>query len=196
VLSWFGRKRFIGYDDILLVRRYDKGWGRSRQLGVSVTLQSGEEVAIPLGQPAWSDENVAIIEERIREAMDTFRAGGAAADAALLRRGERGVSDWVHALRAIGAGANADMRTAPLPRERLFRIVESPAAGAADRAAAAVALGSDLDDEGKARLKSAAEAVALPKLRVVIDAAASKADDAELEAALADLAHEEPKLHV
>src|SRR5580704_6521918 len=48
MLSWFGRKRFIGYGDVEALRRYDKGWGRSRQVGVALTLRSGEEVLVPI----------------------------------------------------------------------------------------------------------------------------------------------------
>ncbi|MFT3768694.1 MAG: hypothetical protein QM820_24880 [Minicystis sp.] len=193
VLRWFGRDRFIGYGEVAHVLRYDKGWGRSRYIGVTLLLRSGEEVHLPIGQATWQDEIVSIIEERLNEAMEAFHGGAAAADAALLRRGERGVSDWVTALRAIGSGANADMRTAPLPRERLFRIVESPTAPAADRAAAAVALGGDLDLESRLRLKRAAEAIAAPRLRVVLETASTGADQAELEAALTELAEQEAK---
>jgi hypothetical protein len=187
VLTWFGRQRFIAYGDVDFVTRYDKGWGRSRQLGVSVTLKSGEEVLIPVAQKGWNDGDVGIIQERIEEAMEARRQGGAAADAALLRRGDRAPSDWIRALRAIGAGANADMRTAPLPRERLFRIVEDPTAPPADRAAAAVALGGDLDPSARARLRAAAAATAAPRLRIVIEQTATAEDDAALEAALAEV---------
>lgn len=193
VVSWFGRERFIGYADVLRVARYETGWGRSRYVGITVYLRSGEEVPIPTGQAQWSEQGAAVVEERIREAMEAHRSGGAAADAALLRRGSREVSDWVSALRAIGAGANADMRTAPLPRERLFRIVEDPGGAAADRAAAAVALGTDLDDESRARLRAAAEATAAPRLRVVIEAAAGSSEQAEIEAALAEVAQAEER---
>lgn len=190
-LTWFGRKRFIGYGDIDSVSRYDRSWGRSRQLGLTVALRSGEEVTIPVGQARWDEEHVAAIQERMREAMETFRSGGGAADAAHLRRGGRAVSAWVESLRAIGAGANADLRTAPIPRDRLFRIVESPTAGAADRAAAAVALGGDLDAEGRARLANAAAASAAPKLRIVLEATAEGRDHAALEEALAELDEDE-----
>jgi hypothetical protein len=193
VLRWFGRSRFLGYGDITGVFRFDKGWGRNRQIGLTVTLRSGEEVAIPIGQAKWNDDGVAIIEERMEEAMEAFRGGGAAADAALLRRGDRPVAGWIDALRAIGSGANADMRTAPLPRERLFRIVESPTAAAPDRAAAAVALSADLDDDARTRLRRAADAIAAPRLRVVLEHAAAGAEQAEVEAALAEMDAEEAK---
>ena len=144
------------------------------------------------GQANWNDQRVAIIQERICEAMETFRSGGAAAAGALLRRGKRPVSEWIATLRAIGAGANADMRTAPLPRENLFRIVESPTSSAAERAAAAVAAGVEIDDDGRARLRRAAEAVAAPRLRIAIEAAAGT-DDAALAEALSEVEHEESK---
>ena len=190
VLRWFFRDRFIGYGDVARMERYEKGFGRSRHVGLTLTLRSGEEVLIPTGQAKWSDERLAIIQERMRQAMEAFRTGDAAADAALLRRGARGASEWVAALLAIGAGANADMRTAPLPRERLFRIVESPVASIGERAAAAVALGSELDAETRGRLRVAADASASPKLRIALHAAASGASEAELEAALTEAADE------
>lgn len=190
VLRWLGTSRFIGLGEITQVTRYERGFGRSRQVGLTIVLRSGEEVIVPVGQASWETQEVALIEERIREALEGFRSGGAAADAASLRRGGRAVSDWIAALRAIGSGANADMRTAPLPRERLFRIVESPTAGASERAAAAVALGGELDEEARQRLRIAAEAIAAPKLRIAVEAAAGGGEAAEIEAALAEVEEE------
>ena len=190
VLRWFGRSRFLAHGEIAGVTRYDKSWGRSSQVGLAVRLRSGEEVLIPVAQSSWVTQEAQIIEERIREALEAFRAGDAAADAALLRRGGRELAEWIAALRAIGAGANADMRTAPVARERLFRIVESPTAGAPDRAAAAVALGHDLDDDARRRLRVAAEAIAAPRLRFAVEAAASGGEEAEIEAALAEVEQE------
>jgi hypothetical protein len=188
-LRWLWTRRFIGYDEIDVVSRFDRGWGRDRISGLRLTLRSNEEVLVPITRGTWAsnDGDAAIIEERIEEAMQAFRQGGGEADAALLRRGDRGLGQWVAALRSIGAGSNADLRTAPFPRERLFRIVEDPACSASDRAAAAVALGADLDDDARARLRSAAEATAAPKLRIAIEKAAGDDTPAELEAALAEI---------
>jgi hypothetical protein len=130
---------------------------------------------------------VPLIEERIRDAMDAFHRDGTSVDASLLRRGERAVGVWVAALRSIGAGANADLRTAPMPGERLFRIVEDPASPAVDRAAAAVALGGDLDEQTRTRLRFVADATAEPRLRLAIEKAAAGEDKAEIEAALAEI---------
>jgi hypothetical protein len=192
-LRWLGRTRFIGYEDIDVVSRFDRSWGRSRLMGVSLLLRSNEEVLIPITSNEWGNwDSLRIIEERINEGMASFREGGAAADAALLKRGERAMSDWIAALRSLGAGANADLRTAPVPRDRLFRIVEDPAATPADRAAAAVALGGDLDDDGRTRLKAVAAATAAPRLRIAIEKAAEP-DLAAVEEALAALEAEEEK---
>ncbi|MFO0760280.1 MAG: hypothetical protein U0359_27610 [Byssovorax sp.] len=188
MIQWLFWKRFVRFGDILTVARYESGWGRSNRKGLTVVLQSGEQITLPISQDA---EAVAIVEERIQEAMETYRRGDAEGKAALVRRNGREIGEWVTQLRALGAGSNADLRTAPLPRDALFRIVESPTAEAADRAAAAVALGRDLDDEGKVRLRSAASATAAPKLRIAIEKAAGDADDEALREALAALEEEQ-----
>jgi hypothetical protein len=184
---WLWQKRFYGFDEIDAVNRFERGYGRSHVVGLKLLLRDGKEVFLPMSQGSWGDGDAGIIEERVREAMETFRRGDAAADAALLRRGDRAVGEWVSALRSIGAGANADLRTAPVPRERLFRIVEDPSSPPADRAAAAIALGSELDADARARLQAAAEATAAPKLRIAIEKAASGSEAAEVEAALAEI---------
>jgi hypothetical protein len=183
---WLFSKRFIGYGEVLDVSRYEAGMGSSKRSGIALTLHSGEVHRIPVGATGWDDARIAMVEERIREAMDTFRQGGADADAALLRRGDRPVAEWMVALRAIGAGANATMRTAPLARDRLWRILEDPQAGHTSRVAAAVALGVESDEADKARLREAAEATAAPRLRVAIEAAAAARDE-ELAAAYAEI---------
>jgi hypothetical protein len=193
-LRWFGRERFIPYGDVRSLSRYG-GKPQARDglqfAGVALLLRTGESVAIPLARATANEDGSFIVEERIREALATHHHGGLAADSAALRRGQRDVREWVAALRALGAGANADMRTAPLPPERLFRVVEDPASGSSDRAAAAVALGSDLDDAGRARLRSAAAGVAGPRLRAALETAASEAEQGALEAALAEVEQEE-----
>jgi hypothetical protein len=190
VLRWLGRDRFLGYGDVDHVARFDEGVGNGRSVGVRIVLRSGEIVRVPLGSPTFSADDVVMLDERLCEAIAAFRAGDAAGDAALLARGERPVGEWVAALRALGAGSNADHRTAPVPRERLLRLVESPSATASERAAAAAALGGALDDDARERLRRAAEASAAPKLRVALEAAADEARAAELEAALGDIEEE------
>jgi hypothetical protein len=184
---WLGVRRFLPYDQMVGIVRYEKGWGNSQVKGLRVTLRSGEEVEVPIKRGRWDDDQIAVIGERILEAKDAVERGDIAVDAALLQRRERPLGEWVAALRAIGTGANATLRTAPVPRDKLMRIVEDPKQAATARAAAAVALGSELDDDGRVRLRMAAEATAAPKLRVAIEKVASGGDDAEIEAALSEV---------
>jgi hypothetical protein len=135
---------------------------------------------VPLGQAA--KEQIGLMMARVRRAVDERGASPAFATE-LLRRGERDVRAWIQALRAAGAGSRADARTAALPTDTLFRIVEDPRLGSAERAAAAVALdAAGLDDAGRQRLTAAANATAGPKLRVVLQAARDADDEALAEA--------------
>jgi hypothetical protein len=186
-IRWLHTRRFLAHGDIVGVVRFEKGWGNSKLEGLRVTLRSGEEVQIPIRRGQFDDDQLAIIGERILEGKEALERGDIAVDAALLERGDRPLRDWVASLRAIGTEANATLRTAPVPRDRLMHIVEDPKQAPAARAAAAVALGGALDAEGRVRLRLAAEATAAPKLRVAIERVANGEKDAEIEEALAEI---------
>jgi hypothetical protein len=96
-------------------------------------------------------------------------------------------------LRAIGTGANADHRTAPISRDQLWQIVEHAGSRPSARAGAAIALAEGLDDAGRVRLQKAAGATASPKIRVAIEKAATSPSDEELREALAELEQEEAR---
>lgn len=194
-VRWLWKKRFLAYREIARVAAYEKGWGLSKSSGVKLVLEFGESIRLAIINQRKLHDRTLMLRERIHEARTAYRAGGTEA-AALLGREGRGISEWITSLRALGAGANADMRTAPVPRERLFRIVEDPALDATSRAAAAVALGTDLDAGGRARLRAAAEATVAPKLRFAIEKAADTqtAEDGAIEAALTEIEAEGAKL--
>ncbi len=174
LVRWLGRTRFVPIGDILYVDTTIRGMGRNRVLTVLVSLRSGEILDLPVTQRGWDDGRASIVAERIREAMAASHAEpGAVEDAARLSRGSRPFAEWVADLRAIGSGANATHRVAPVPPERLWRVVEDPGSAASARAAAAVALAPALDDEGRLRLKRAAQAVAGPRLRVALESTAA-----------------------
>lgn len=193
--SWMGKKEFWSYGDIESVRSFldSSFWRKQKWQGIELVLRSGQTVRIPVSsKQTFQQSNLDLINERIREAMESHRLGDAAAETALLARQTRSVPDWVQSLRAIGSGAHVDHRTAPVAPERLFQIVEDPSLTASARAGAAVALGASLDAEGKVRLKGAAGATAAPKLRIAIEAAAS-GDDAVLIEALSAIEGEAEK---
>ena len=187
-MSWLGRKRFIRYADVVSVSTYASGFGTRQYVGAAVVLDSGEQIKIPVGQQRWNDGDAAGLAERIREAMETHRAGGWEADASILARRGRPAAEWVTALKAIGAGAAADLRNAAVPAERLWRIVEDSAASALARGGAAVARGPTLGAPAEQqRLRVAARATAAPKLRVLLERAASAPSDESLAEALHEL---------
>lgn len=100
----------------------------------------------------------------------------------------RSPRDWVTALRAVGAGANADMRTdtrrgraAPARRGGPGR----DRGGPRQRGGRADGKGSPADRD---RIRIAAETTAAPKLRIALEkASASDIDEEELGAVLAEL---------
>jgi hypothetical protein len=185
-IRWVWTRRFLRYEEIETLER--------ETTALRIALASGEEVRVPGDVPTLELLEARILEARRRSRKGDpgarSRRGDSGVVATFLRRGDRSVGAWIAALRSLGAGANAGPRTAPVPRERLFRVVEDPALSARDRAAAAVALGIELDEDDRARLRAAAGSTAMPRLRVAIETAASGAEQAELEAALAELDEE------
>lgn len=174
---------------------YARGKWLSKSSGVKLVLTSGQVIRLAITNQRPIAEGARIVSARIHAAWSAVEPSGSESAAALLGREGRGTSAWIQGLRALGAGANADMRTAPIPLEDLFRVVEDTSLEPKSRAAAAVALGLELDDEGRARLRAATAAMAAPRLRVAIEAAASAhtEDDGAIEAALAELESEEAR---
>jgi len=94
---------------------------------------------------------------------------------AALPRGERSVAMWLRELRGAHGGGYRDLA---MSDDQLFDILEDATAGDAVRAAAAVCLAARKNDEVNEKLRVAADDVAAPKLRVVLDATLEEDDDA------------------
>lgn len=181
LIRWMWQKRFIPMNQIRRVSMRD-----SRQ--VVLHLESGEEVNIYAAMPR-SDGSFALqrrdaLVARIREAQLVYQSRGPIVDvAALVGRGDRPRSEWVEALMKLRD--QAGYREAVVRDEDLWRLVEDPAAPEDARAGAVMALRSGkggLGEEGKARVRVAADATASPKLRVVLDAAVADSDEEAKEA--------------
>jgi hypothetical protein len=99
----------------------------------------------------------------------------------IFERGERSIRQWIAELRA--RATHETYRDTSFDVDRLWSMVESPSLEPSHRAAAAVALRDKLDDEGKARLRVAADACASPEVRVALEAAAED-DEEKLSSAL------------
>lgn len=185
---WFGKERFFPFSQIELVNPYQEKRLNKTYVGVELLLRSGELVRILVGQKQFGEEEAGLLVERIGEAIDAYSRGGASGDASILGRNGRAPKDWVTSLRALGAGANADMRTPPIPLERLWRIVEDASASALARASAAIALAPQVAPAERKRIRVAAETTASPKLRIALEHAASRdTTDEELAERLAEL---------
>jgi hypothetical protein len=181
------KKRFVPFaelEDAAVFQKRDLG---KTFTGVTLKLRSGEALEVPFGEDQFgAGDRAAELSARIRAKIERYEAREHEEAAALLERGARSVDAWISRLRGLGEGANAGPREAPIPVDRLWRIVESPAAAPPARAGAAVALAARLDDEGKNRLRVAAGSAAAPRLRVVLESVA-EGDDEAAAAALAEV---------
>ena len=187
LVRWLGRKRFVSHEDIVDVQRTVHGFGKSRRNVVVLELRSGEKVNLPTGSSSWDAGNAEMLEARIRDARRVHEQGDAA-PMALLQRGEREHRAWVRSLRTRDL---ADLRSAAVPKEQLWRVIEDKGADALDRGAAVVALGPGLTPDERGRLKKAAKVIAAPKLRVVLDDAPD-APEEDLAEMLAELEKQAP----
>ncbi|AKT40510.1 hypothetical protein [Chondromyces crocatus] len=179
LVSWFWRERFIAHAD--LVRA---SVTYQRVPGVLLTLESGRTLLLPT-RLGWNHEQVVretrMLSERIEVGLSEARASGFTHDEERLARGKRPLPDWIRHLRALGAGADADHRTAPIAADRLWRLVEDTTTAPDIRVAAAVALSCSGGD-ARHRLRRVANATAAPHLHAAFSAVSEAETEAEAEA--------------
>ncbi len=183
LVDWRNEQRFVPFSEITDAPPYAEDVMGKRMIGVELRLRGGQSLKLPVGEDQFgADERVRELSVAIRAALQRYRDIEAVDDAGFLARGDRSKGEWLSRLRGFGEGANAGPREAPIPVDRLWRIVEDPSAGVTSRAGAAVALSTALDAAGKERLRIAAEASAAPHLRVALEAAATGDEEAVSEA--------------
>jgi len=183
-VGWLWWSRYFPFSRVGAIKEYKE----HQTYGFELELDNGEKQPILISR-GTDVETSKLALDRAQQAFQAYREGARSADVttALARR-ERPLVEWLEGLRALGAGANADMRTAVVSHDRLWQIVSDPSAAQAVRASAAVALASRGSDEDRQRVRSAAKQVAAPKLRLVLEkTAAEETTDAELCEALAEL---------
>lgn len=173
-VAWLGRPRLIHYDEVM----------RAAPVGdedVALTFASGE--AMRLCRTPLGDASPRAILERIWTTLAAGAEDGAAPieRAALARRG-RTFEAWAAALRGVSA-AGVQYRQG-LTLERLVALAENPAEDVALRAAAAVAVSSALDAEGRKKLGSVASTTMESSLRDALRLVLAARDEATLAAAL------------
>jgi hypothetical protein len=119
-----------------------------------------------------------------REALAAHQGAAAdAAAAALLDRNGRSIAEWRAAMGGLLHRPN-DYRSAPVDRDRVRALLADPSTPVERRIGAALALAHDAED-GRTRVRVAAEVVADPSARAALTGIADGADiDAAVAAAL------------
>ena len=201
-ISWLWHKQFIPIQDIVRAEVIEgDAWATMLPVYVRLHTSHGEPIDLVGGvgrTSAFGNYNrfarmrADVVAERINEAALGKGQGASSAidwSEGILTRGERAAGEWVAALRGLKEKAQTfrDAASATDVFERLWQILEDAQASATRRAAAAVALSPHIDDQGRERLRVAAQATATPKLRIALEAAADDDDD-RLVRALDDVA--------
>jgi hypothetical protein len=174
----FGRRRSIPFDQVREVVRARKG--------ILLELADGERVT--LGQ-SWgeSGERVESLLHRLEQALDR-RANVPIADArvALLERGDRDITEWMAALRKLGA-ADAGYRGVALMPEELEQVLSSEGSSAEAMLGAALALREVEPDAASEHVRIAAARVGNDRVRIALEGiAAGDRDDQAVQEALAE----------
>ncbi|MFO0735904.1 MAG: hypothetical protein U0270_08490 [Labilithrix sp.] len=161
--------------------------------GIQVLLKTGETHDIPTvarGKMYYEYERVAqaTLIARATDALATFERaresdrGDVPDVSARVARLGRSKEEWLSKL----FDREGSFREAPIRNEDLWKVVESPGADVTARAGAAAVLAREASDEDRVRLRVAAETCAEPRLRVVLDKAATGEDVMEALAEVED----------
>lgn len=189
--KWLGKPKTIALSDI---ERVEVVRGHVlRMTAVRLVRKDGTNFDIDIGlrgqnpfEPFVLHEEVERVAERIREAIalgekaQPFEFRGWAANKSQLP-----IGDWIRMLRGALDAYRAE-GTMPFSADELWSVLTNAQALPAERAAAAVAVSAKLDERTKTRLRDVAASTALPRLRVVLEAAA-EGDDALLSSALEEI---------
>ena len=182
LLRWLGTRKFVPYAEVDRVEPTDTG--------VRLILED-RFVDLPVGpmdpraarpmDVQLRNERDALV-ERIRTAMiaPALDAPPARLEPSMLARGGRTPSDWLASLRSMVAKREGRMRAAPVLDDQLWALLSDPNTSPSARAGAAVVLASHADEGTRDKLRIAAQSIASPKLRIVLEAAA-EGEDRELE---------------
>lgn len=177
-LRWLGNKRFIPFSAIEIVS--------GSKVGVDLFLRGERHVEIRLTQKdGAASVQVNALVARIREGIAAQSGLTRADEEAFLARTGRDLETWMRDMRALGGGELGGYRAAAIPRERLWAVVENPAADPSAREGAALALSASLDADDRSRLATVAQKTAQPRLRIALDGVSREPDEARLRVALA-----------
>lgn len=177
-------RRYVAFEELEGASVFHESVTGKKFTGVDLRLWSGEVVKVPMGEDQFgTGAKTSKLHADIAAALEEYRAREPRAEAVVPERGDASAKAWLDRLRAVGSGASAGPREAPITADRLWRIVEDPRAQPQARAGAAAALSYGIDDGGRTRLRIAAADTASPELRGVLESAAAE-DETALVSAL------------
>jgi hypothetical protein len=179
LLRWLGTIRFVPWSRVTDIERFDGGvmlaLGREpgREGGREVWRQGWLTLRMPEDHERYQPERDAMVERMLA----AHRAHGPAHEVPMARElGKAGARtrDWVRSMRALLRSAPG-FRTAAIPVDRLWQVVEDPRADREARTGAAIALATHAQDDGRERIRIAAAGCAEPRLRIALRTAATEA---------------------
>lgn len=191
--AWGAAKFIVGADGIVINRAFGDEfvpYARVASIAmshdhVSLRLDNGKRVRARARH--LDDVQQGELKARIDAAIQAFQRGENAAESlSQLDRAGRPIAAWRTALGGL-LEQQASYRASPLTRDQLLAVLESAAAPAERRLAAAVSLSASGDAEVATKIRIAAEACARPRVRIALSGLAEgEIDDAAIEAALAE----------
>jgi hypothetical protein len=172
LLRWLGTVRYVPWSRVADVQPFDGGV----TLVLAAPSSGGDRLTLrmPEEHERYHPERDAMVERMLA----AFRAHGPAREEPLSRVLDRSgarTREWVRTMRALLRPA-ASFRTASIPPERLWRVVEDARADRTVRTGAAIALAPGLSERERARLKAVAAGCAEPRLRLALRTAAAEAN--------------------
>jgi hypothetical protein len=196
---WSSRSLEVGLDGVLATSRKGRALLRFEDIRdvaagpTSLRITTNDGVTHEILADVDDDAVRRAMLDRLREARAITRSRGKQSSVALalLERGSRTLGAWRAELATILTAAKG-FRAAAVGSDDLAVVMDDTSASAAQRLAAAIALGAV--PENRARIRVAAETSVSPKLRVALDALAEgEHDDAIFEAALDEAAEAEAR---
>ena len=175
LLRWLGTVRFVPWSRVADVQPFDGGVTLLLSTPEGPQVPGGDRVTLrmPEEHERYHPERDAMVERMLA----AYRAHGPAREEPLTRvlgRAGAHTREWVHTMRGLLKQAPT-FRTAVIPPERLWRVVEDARADRVVRTGAAIALAPGLGEVERARLRAVAAGCAEPRLRMALRTAATEA---------------------
>lgn len=167
-LRWLWRRQWVAWQDVIDVQL--------RAYEVRVVTRDGRTLAIPTRRAFGIDERSVRLGRELFARIEAARRGLGSPSSlqSLERPAGLSVDEWIQSLRAVGQGAAGHLRQMGVSPELLRETLESRAVPELTRAAAAVALAATGARED---VRVRVEAMASPRLRAVMTAAAEEDHD-------------------